>query len=226
MSAGAVASGPACLAITPGACRPMPPIDSRRRSSRREVAGSPRLVGMPASRAASHQPHRPGRSCQGTSSMPGSCGPLLRRPSTRLEATETIGISGKACERSTASDDVNRPGLSAARTATAGVGCPAMVFTAAAAACGLSASIMSASSLTPLRAMPSSRPPTAPIHNTRRRGRSSRPAAIEGNCAGVAIFPIVPRRTVRRQAGLAAGVLFPLRQADLDRPPDPRTMCP
>ena len=136
--------------------------------------------------------------------MPGSCGPLRRRPSSRLEATETIGIRGHACERRSASAAVNRAGLSEARTATAGVACSAMAAAATTAACGLSASVTSASAASSERAMPSSKPSTEPIHSTRRRVLSFGLALIMGVGVGMAIFPIVPRRLPRRQAGRAA----------------------
>jgi len=49
----------------------------------------------PTSRSPSHHARRPGSSFQATSSTPDSAGPLRRRPSTRVPATETSGASGQ-----------------------------------------------------------------------------------------------------------------------------------
>ena len=139
-------------------------IDSSNRSSRRAVVGRPSRLGRPASMSLHQHSNRLGKSYQETSSIPGSTGPLRRRPSTRLEATETIRSSGQRLESSTASRNAQRPGQSAARIAIDGSG-PPDSESVSIAACGEQALTTFVRLAIHVYAMPSSKPAVAPIHS-------------------------------------------------------------
>ena len=96
--------------------------------------------------------------------MPGNAGPLRRRPSTRLDTTETIGSNGQVCDRSSESASVNRPGLSAAKIPKSA---PAIAASDTA-SCTLSAQVTSACAEMAAQAIDSSRPSVGPIHSTLR----------------------------------------------------------
>ena len=175
--------------------------DSMIRSSRRDVAGIPSVPGLPAAMSCSHQATRPGRSVQGTSSTPGRAGPLRRRPSMRLVATDTTGVSGQCLDSSTASASVQPPGTAAANSVIAGDCCPGIPMATAAA--GVAASATATSPDRPERARCSSASRVSPTQSRNGRGLSA--TLVSGICGMQRTLPPASHGSGNGDAGARRG---------------------